>query len=291
MFFGVVDCQLRQLRLERAGALACDVLSRQLAGPPGGRGHVEEERPGRGDASGVLVAVREVELGADAGVEPLALLELGAGVGVAAGCDETPRLVEEHGRRRRIRRGRGPAYGADIAAIATSRARRPRRFMIGASSIDGVRRVYLRPSKRSGSPGRARGRACGSAVVGGVGGGPRDALRRRRGRGFRASGRRRLRRDRLRGRGGGREIDGLERRLGLAGDRRSGDDDQRLHGRGGARRRRTRGVPAEDRHRSSWSRRTGRPRPGRWSGPSSGSGAPVAPQALAVALTVTVPAR
>ncbi len=78
------------------------------------RGDLQEQRPGAGGSTCPLVAGGEVELGSDAGVEALALFELGTGARDVALREERFALVEK-GLRRRLVGGRG--VGASVARL------------------------------------------------------------------------------------------------------------------------------------------------------------------------------
>jgi hypothetical protein len=74
---GHVDDELRQLRLQRVGAVPRELLAvcrLRAAVLVLARGEIEERRPRAGGAAAALVAVGEIELGDRRRIEPLALL-------------------------------------------------------------------------------------------------------------------------------------------------------------------------------------------------------------------------
>ena len=100
------DGQARQLRLELRRPFARDALA--LVVPRGGGARrFFEHHPGARGAVAVLVAVTEPKHRADAGVEPLALGELGARLGELPLLDQRPPLLEQDLGRRPLLRGRG----------------------------------------------------------------------------------------------------------------------------------------------------------------------------------------
>ncbi len=89
------DGELGQLRLQRGRVGAGGVLPLGLPVLLGEVGRLEEVGPGARRLAALLLAVGEVEERAQPGIEVLALLQLGAGLGVALVGDEAARVVEE----------------------------------------------------------------------------------------------------------------------------------------------------------------------------------------------------
>ena len=92
---GDLDGEAGKAGPQGLGALVRELLPVLLAGGPRGVRDLEVGAPRARELAGVLQAVGQVELGADRGIEALALGELGAGLGELAGGGERAGVVEE----------------------------------------------------------------------------------------------------------------------------------------------------------------------------------------------------